>query len=174
MAFNSIVEVTLKQWANQTNWILTELFSGRDKRIRTLTELIIDGRSTPGNRSIDSSDFDKYVEEEEGKRAFYAVAIPTVWKETGQAPAVIDAGKCEGDGAIPDIVAAGEISYSCYRDRAYFIVSAPGGARGTQCVDPVVVTTDRCSTRPMRSPHGLSELDGEDWGTVDRHDIIAG
>lgn len=174
MAFNSIIGVTIDKWANQTEIILEDLFDGADKHIRTLTELIIDGRSAAGFRSIDSSDVDKFVEEEEGKRAFYAVAIPTVWKETGQAPAVIDAGDCEGDGAIPDIVAAGEVSYSCYKDRAYFIVSAPDGARGTQCVAPEVITTDRCSTRPMRSPRGLSELDGKDWGTVDRHDIIAG
>lgn len=161
MAFDAIMDVTIDQWANQTDWVLARLFSGDDKHIRTLTELIKDGRSATGKGAVDSSDVNKFVEEEEAKRAFYAVAIPTVWKETGQAPAVIDAGKCEGGGVIPEIVAAGEVSYSCYKDRAYFMVSAPDGMSGS-------------STNPMRSPRGLSKLDGKDWGTVERHDIIAG
>ena len=175
MAFNSIIDVTIDQWASQVEVILEGLFSGKDEHIRSLTKLIKDGRSTAGKTSVDDSDSpEKYADEEVAKRAFYAVAIPTVWKETGQAPAVIDAGDCEGDGAIPDIVAAGELAYSCYEDRAYFIVSAPDGDRGTECLPPEVISTDRCSTTPMRSPRGLSKLDGKSWGTVERDDIVAG
>ena len=169
------MDETIDQWATQTEVVLRNLFSGKDEHIRALTELIKDGRSTAGKNSVDNSDSpEKFADEEVAKRAFYAVAIPTVWKETGQAPAVIDVGKCEGDDAIPDIVAAGEFSYSCYEDRAYFIVSARDGTRGTKCVAPEVMITDRCSTTPMRSPRGLSKSDGESWGTVEHHDLIAG
>lgn len=175
MSFNAIVDVTIEEWANQTQVVLENVFSGVDKHIRTLTTLIEDGRLTAGKgNNMDGINPGNWGNDEAAKRAFYAVAIPSVWTETRQAPAVIDAGKCKGENAISDIVSVGELSYYCYKDRAYFIVAAPDGSKGSKCVAPEVITTERCTSVPMRSPSGLGQLDGKKWGTVTAQDLIAG
>lgn len=174
MAFNAIVDETIDQWSNHSEVFLTRLFSGKDEHIRTLTTLIKDGRLANGKGDGTASPSPAHANEEAAARAFYAVAIPAVWTLTGQAPAVIDAGKCKGHDAIPKIVANGEMTYSCYKDRAYFLVAAPNGSKGTKCVAPIVNTIERCTTKAMGRPPGLQELDGKAWGTVEHHDLIAG
>lgn len=158
MSYSSILETTVDQWPNQLDLVLNSLFSGKDEHIEALTELIKDGRLAVGrgNRYRSTGE---YAYREEAKRAFYAVSIPAVWRETGQAAAVIDAGECKGHDAIPDIVNEGKQSYSCYKDRAYFLVAAPDGSE---------------SKTPMKPPRGVNKLDGKRWGEVEHHDLIAG
>lgn len=72
---------------------MKKLFSGDDDSIRALTELTKDGRLTPGSRNGAVKDngsssklAEEFAQEEMAKRAFYAVAIPTVQREPSEVP----------------------------------------------------------------------------------------
>jgi len=175
--FNSIVDKTITLWKQQSETLLFDIFLGQDNKLLDLLETLTkDGRLTSGshngNAIADISAFNNTVTQGRGRRAFYAIAIPTVWMETGQYPAVVDSGPCSGSGKVE--ISDHEYDFYCYNGRGYSLVAAPGDTRGRQCIPPPVVTTQPCRLTPLRYPAGSYLLDGEDWGGVTREDIIAG
>jgi hypothetical protein len=154
-------------------------FNGSTDSVGLLSKLVDNGHMIAGSKKGSASRERVTEEMREAdimRKVFYAVAIPDVWTGTGQHPVVVDAGGCGGPGMIPEMVDPryGEISYSCYENRGYFLVGAKSGQWGRVCAAAEVHTIDPCHLQTFSGLNGLATLDGKAWGGITHEEIIIG
>ncbi|KAH7014604.1 chitinase [Microdochium trichocladiopsis] len=205
IAQNTIKEVTfsllydklIDAWINQVDQLVVELFDGSSEHIKQLVTIMGKGQMVPGSLSGQAGSTDSnvdhtkaFLEQKAAERAFYAAAIPSVWKMRQpytQYPAVLDFGPdCSRD------IGAGQF-FDSSKDNKYDY------KHGRVCIDDhnyiLAGTYDRDNDGPNCSPEywdwcnhpdpswaplfGLPGLDKivqkEDrWGGVTVEDLVRG
>lgn len=160
-------------WGNLTAEAGYSLFSGSEKSIEHLTNLISDGKMM----ALESDSFHLVPETPTSSRArrdaitraFWASALPAGWSATNAGVFVFDSGlTCDSQDGVPlssdlaDIPGTimtqetANATGSCYNGKMYFLLSAKG------------------TSQVFTVPKGLEKLDTDEYGKFSRHDIIQG
>lgn len=84
VTFNTLYDGLIGTWTSQIDTLIKELFNGSDEHIKQLSTIIMEGKMIPGRHdAVPDPDADhtaSFLEQKLAERAFYAAAIPNVWK----------------------------------------------------------------------------------------------
>ncbi|EFQ97488.1 hypothetical protein MGYG_00528 [Nannizzia gypsea CBS 118893] len=98
VTFDYLYDNLVSKWTDQIDQLINTLFSGTDESLQQLSKIISDGKMIAGatDRSEGTTDHtEAFLQEKLAERAFYAAAIPSVWKMRNpyaSYPVVLDLG----------------------------------------------------------------------------------
>ncbi|RAK99289.1 glycoside hydrolase family 18 protein [Aspergillus ibericus CBS 121593] len=189
--FSATLGSVVAGWSAIAQDQLWNLFNGSDASISLLTTLIANGNlieCSGGSASVSAkpdsqtnAQIESYI-----SKAFFGFAIPSVWEVSGTAAFVVDSGyPCSAQNPLTDYMTAAtqEATYSCYKDKLYYLVHPDGTWRGCpsndtetiDCVDCGSVSPSPCDYATyFTAPPGLSSLASGFWGNITLSDLIEG
>jgi hypothetical protein len=185
ISFNAIYDDLIGSWKEQTDSLMKKLFSGERDSIKTLADLVSDGKLIDGKSGIPNWDpgnhTDNWLREKNIERAFYAAAIPAAWTANRPAPVVVDFGpSCEIDARKyffedPDSYNSG---WRCPDGHSYILAGVRDGPQ-TQCGPNSPGDGGGCTPVfkwTLDILKGIGELqdDTNKWGGVTVDDLIIG
>ncbi|KGO76570.1 Peptidoglycan-binding Lysin subgroup [Penicillium italicum] len=189
--FTATLGSVLYGWAALAEDQLYHLFNGSDTSISLLSSMISNGNLIEGSSS-DPKDAVSNVESSTQignfiNQAFFGFAIPSVWAVSGTSAFVVDSGyPCSAQNPLSDYMttATQKATYSCYKDKLYYLVHPDGTWRGCaaekkalakrmDCPDCGVDTCGVDATY-FTPPPGLSSLGAGQWGNITLADLIEG
>lgn len=88
VSFNYIYDNLIGAWTDQLDTLTVALFDGSDEQLRNLDAIMGDGAMVSGSRNgqtlpagtVPDNHTAAFLEQQAAQRAFYAAAIPSVWK----------------------------------------------------------------------------------------------
>ncbi|KAB5513032.1 chitinase [Coniochaeta sp. 2T2.1] len=120
VSFNYIFDHLIGTWTEQLDTLIVKLFDGSVEQIQRLDDIMGSGQMVPGSRNGEqppvggstSNHTAAFLNEQAGERAFYAAAIPSVWKMKkpyAMFPVILDFGPdCNRDIGSGDFFHGGE------------------------------------------------------------------
>jgi GH18 family chitinase len=152
LEFGTFVGNALDDWDNIGNKTLQALFKGDDDSIDRLTKVIADGHFANGIKTADdspASDDDKSHVKDHIVSAFYAFALPALWRASGHWTFVMDTGEdCSEDKDFTTI---------CYDGRLYKLTKA-----------------EKNSGKFTKAPQGADNLKDGAWGDITPKKLVEG
>ncbi|CAK7233697.1 hypothetical protein SCUCBS95973_008685 [Sporothrix curviconia] len=171
--------LAVNHWANLTEYQLSQIFSGTDDTLPTLSSLISGGQmleGSGGSPQMGTSSSTTTMIEADILLAFYSMAIPAVWGTEALNAFVMDTGSDCSDLSVADEYidsSTQKTTQACIDDHLYFLVYPKGVAR--QDCDDDDDTEDECTVdTKFSAPDGASSLDGTQWGGITVTQLVNG
>ncbi|KAK0625161.1 chitinase [Bombardia bombarda] len=135
VTFNYIFDNLIGTWTEQLDTMVLQLFNGSLESIKQLDAMMGQGQMVPGGRDgqagpSETNHTASFLNEQTGERAFYAAAIPSIWKMRkpfAQFPVILDFGPdCNRDIGSGPFFNQGEdfnTGWICLNDHNYILAS---------------------------------------------------
>ncbi|KAK4154152.1 hypothetical protein C8A00DRAFT_14725, partial [Chaetomidium leptoderma] len=182
--FSAYMGQAVWAWSNVTELAVKRLFSGEEESIRLLTQLISNGKLTPGNATGHAIP-DEYTNAEMEAlviKAFYSYTIPAIWTVPALGAFVMDSGyTCDHiDPVTPKYMDAdtAHATWTCYNNKLYYLVHAnkgPARERDQVGCGDLTCTPDWDSyDQKFTILPGLHKLGTTQYGHITHRDLIIG
>ncbi|EEQ33387.1 chitinase [Microsporum canis CBS 113480] len=188
VTFNTLYDSLIGKWTEQIDTLVKELFDGSDEHIKQLSKIIMDGKMIEGKHdAVPDPDADhtaSFLEQKLAERAFYAAAIPNVWKMRqpyASYPVILDFGPdCNRDIGSDQYFKSGQDynqGWICLDGHNYILASTfERDNDGPNCSPEYYDWCNNIDQRFLFSLPGLDKIRKPDpkFGKVTVEDLVAG
>ncbi|KAM5435297.1 hypothetical protein MferCBS31731_006262 [Microsporum ferrugineum] len=188
VTFNTLYDGLIGTWTSQIDTLIKELFNGSDEHIKQLSTIIMEGKMIPGRHdAVPDPDADhtaSFLEQKLAERAFYAAAIPNVWKMRqpyASYPVILDFGPdCNRDIGSDQYFKSGQDynqGWICLDGHNYILASTfERDNDGPNCSPEYYDWCNNIDQRFLFSLPGLDKIRKPDpkFGKVTVEDLVAG
>ncbi|KAL4758186.1 chitinase [Aspergillus foveolatus] len=187
-AFSAHMGQVIAGWDSVTFIVLTNLFDGSPESIKTLTDIISDGKLIPGNATGDPPDGDEEKVKENAAdelrtnivKCITGYIIPALWRQSGSYTFIIDAGhRCGESKDISkwfdeDTQNATDV---CVGEYQHYLAYPDGDARECPCVH--LTDSGPCQTicrdNTSSAPTGLEYItSGSNYYGITKEGLVTG
>ncbi|BCS23654.1 uncharacterized protein APUU_40098A [Aspergillus puulaauensis] len=185
-AFSAYMGQVIAGWDNVTSIALADLFDGSPRSIKTLTDIISDGRLIPGRTTGKPPDGDEDQVDNAANelhtnmvKCITGYTIPALWRQSGSYTFIIDAGhRCDeakDDGKWLDEKTR-KAAGVCVGGDQYYLASPDGQARECRCYPTNAGPCQEvCSDNQFSAPPGLDHISGDsDYYGITKNDLVTG
>ncbi|KXJ85377.1 chitinase [Microdochium bolleyi] len=193
VTFSVLYDKLIDNWTKQVDTMVVELFDGESEHLKQLAAIMGKGQMVPGSlngqagsTSTNVDHTQAFLQQKAAERAFYAAAIPSVWKMRQpypQYPAILDFGPdCSRDIGANEFFYSGE-KYNngkvCIDNHNYILASTYDRDNdGPNCSPEYYTWCNNPDPKwaPLFSLPGLDQImkKNEKFGNVTVEDLVRG
>ncbi|KGO73174.1 Glycoside hydrolase, superfamily [Penicillium italicum] len=179
--FSNYMGQVVDGWANVSSLSLEQLFDGKPKSIKTLGEIISNGKLVDGKFEQEPSKDDEATDINDLRtniqKCFFGYSIPALWQASKAYAFIIDAGYACGGKEPTDYLADDtmDATGACVDGQQYYLVYPDGDATVCKryCSDHGPCS-QACSDNKFSAPPGLDSLKGGNFGGISKSDLVKG